>query len=160
MSAQPKWKCIAKLGDVNPLYGGYYVFQDESGVYTPEAEYVVCVDEENERGPYHVYRFILDRCTYVNGVLSDNRYHPDHAAWFARPESERATRPQDTTYLSNVARSTGLSVEVLISCLTSDDPIQRAHAYRDIGEYHGFENLDCCPLVLSADEVSARYRWL
>lgn len=159
MSAQPKWKCIASLGDVNPLYGGYYVFKDETGVYTPEAEYVVDISG-NDVGPYHVYRFSLDRCTYVNGVLSDNPYHPDHAAWFAKPESERATRPQDTTYLSNVGRCVGLSVETMIRRLTSDDPIQRAHAYRDIGEYHGFDNLDIYPLSLTADEVSARYRGL
>lgn len=152
---QPTWKLIANLGDVNPVdYGGYFVYVDETGVYPPEAELLVSPDDDDSGEGWTVYRFTLDRCTFVDGVLSDNLFHPEMSAWFAMPESNRASRPQDTTYLSNVDQD----VESLIADFCSDDPLNRAQAYRAIGDYHGFENLDSYPLhFASRDEVEARY---
>ena len=152
---QPKWKFIANLGDVNPLdHGGYFVFEDESGVYPPEAELLEA--PEDDGGEYVVYRFALEPCTFIDGVLSDNRFHPDFPAWFAKPEAQRADRPQDTTYLSNVARCSGTTLEELVALFTSTDPCKRAIAWREIGMYHGFENLDSYPLKLSRAEAKAR----
>jgi hypothetical protein len=157
-TTQPKWHCIAQLGDVNPLdYGGYWIFEDATGVYPPEAEYLAVDDDDDGRLRYTAYRFALDRCTYADGILSDNPYHPDHPAWFAKPESERATRPQDTTYLADVAKSIGSDVGAVIAALCSDDPRERAHAYRAVGDYHGWDNLDSYPLQLSRTEARRRY---
>ena len=150
----PSWRFIDNLGDVNPIdHGGYFVFTDSTGVYPDEAE-LLKIDDD---GSATVYRFMLEKCTFINGILSDNRFHPDKSAWFAKPESERANRPQDSTYLSNVAECCGMDEGELIDMLCSGDPIQLAIAYRAIGDYHGFDNLDSYPLQLSADEVAERY---
>ena len=154
--SQPDWECIAQLGDANPTeYGGYWIFRDKTGVYAPEGEYLFCPDDED--GEYEVYRFSLDKCTFINGVLSDNKFHPECSAWFATPEVRRDERPQDTTYLSNIASCMDSSVEELIGMFTSDDIVERAEAYRMVGEYHGFMNLDEYPLHLTRAEVERRY---
>jgi hypothetical protein len=155
---QPEWKLIAQLGDANPLdYGGYFIYEDTTGVYAPEGELLISPDSD-EDGQWTVYRFSIDRCTLENGILSDNRFHPDSAAWFAKPESEKANRPQDTTYLSNVADFCGMPLEEMQRLFISDSPVERAHGYRAVGEYHGFDNLDQYPLTFkSREEVEARY---
>lgn len=157
---QPTWKFIANLGDVNPIdYGGLFVFEDTTGVYPPEAEYLECPESDDRNEVYYVYRFSLDKCSYVNGVLSDNKYHPELSAWWAKPESEKLTRPQDTTYLSLMSETMGIDEDEYIRLFTSGYPLERAQAYRDIGVYHGFDNLDSYPLILSRNEVCKRYVW-
>lgn len=168
---QPVWKTIANLGDADPVdHGGYFVMVDETGVYPPEVEVLVEPCEEwlqndgtetdcipKDEGQWTVYRFILEPCTFADGILSDNPYHPASAAWFAKPESKRAERPQDTTYLANLCRCCGISEKELISYFCSDDPIQRALAWRNVGMYHGWYELDQYPLTLSREEVCKRY---
>jgi hypothetical protein len=157
MTKQPQWLAIANLGDVNPVdHGGFFVFVDNTGAYAPEAEFLDVPFDETDR--YTVYRFCLDKCTLTDGILSDNQFHPSHPAWFAQPEHERKNRPQDTCYLSNVADSMGIDLHALHSLFCSDNPIERAEAYRAIGEYHGFENLDSYPLELTRSEARKRYR--
>lgn len=154
---QPKWKCIAQLGDVNPVdYGGYWVFIDETGVHQPEGEYLETPYDED--GEYRAYRFSIDRCTLTDGILSDNPFHPLCPAWFAKPETERETRPQDTTYLSNVANYCGSTVDEIQAALCGDDIPVRAEAYRMVAEYHGWENMDSYPLTMSRSEAKKRYR--
>lgn len=159
--SQPKWKLIANLGDVNPIdYGGYFIYIDETGVYDPEAELLIAPEDEDEdgNGEWTIYRFELERCTYIDGILSDNRFHPELSAWFAQSPAERAERPQDTTNLANVASFIDSTEDALQTDLCSDDPIARAHAYRAIGDYHGFENFDSYPITLrNRAEVEARY---
>ena len=161
---QPSWKLIANLGDVNPLdHGGYFVYQDTTGVYAPEAELLQVPDDDRnddreEVREYVIYRFALEPCTYIDGVLSDNKYHPELSAWFAKPERERANRPQDTTYLSDVARSVGTGRRELIRMFLSTDILERAEAWRMIGEYHGFDNLDSYPVYLNRREAELRYQ--
>jgi hypothetical protein len=110
---------------------------------------------------WRVYRFVLEPCTYINGILSDNKYHPSKAAWFAKPESERKARPQDTTYLKNIADFVGITVDELAAEFTAgsntEGLIKRALAWRAVGEYHGFENLDSYPLDFDRAEVEQRY---
>ena len=155
--SQPAWECIAQLGDKNPIdHGGYWILRDTTGVYTEEAELLLVPDDED--GRYTIYRFTLDRCTFINGVLSDNKFHRDHAAWWAKPEAERNARPQDTTYLKNIADFIGIEVEELAEHFCSDDALKRAAAYRAVGDYHGFENLDSYPLTMTRQEVKARYK--
>lgn len=154
---QPSWKCIANLGDVHPIdHGGYFVYVDKTGVYPEEGEVLIVPNEEG--GKYTVYRLSLDRCTLVNGILSDNKYHPEHAAWWAHPESQRKERPQDSTYLLNVAECSGTTPEELAEWFCSEDPLQRAEAYNAVGMYHGYDNLDSYPLQLTRSEVTKRYR--
>jgi hypothetical protein len=155
---QPEWKLLANLGDVHPIdYGGYFVYEDATGVYPAEAELLESPD--SDEGVWTVYRFTLERCTLVNGVLSDNKFHPEHAAWFAQPECGRANRPQDTTYLSNIANLYGMKLEEMQRLFISDSPVERAHAYRAVGEFHGFENLDSYPMTFkNRAEVEARYK--
>jgi hypothetical protein len=155
---QPNWKLIGQLGDASPMeYGGYFIFEDTTGQYPPEAELLCIYDDGSEAIGAQVYRFCLDQCTYVNGVLSDNEFHPDYPAWFAQPEDRRRERPQDTTYLRNLARFEGRETGDLISLFTSDNPLLRAMAYRAVGEFHGFDNLDSYPLTLTMEEVRERY---
>lgn len=148
--SQPEWECIAQLGDASPLeYGGYWIFRDKTGVYCEEAERLDVGTEEGDGGT--AYRFILEKCTWVNGVLSDNQFHPGHPAWFAQPETEvRRT----TSLLKNLAEFAGRS---LIDEFCSDDPLERARAYESVGEYHGFGNLDHEPLELTEQEIQSRY---
>ncbi len=158
--SQRKWKLIANLGDVNPIdYGGYFIFEDETGVYPPEGELLISPDSDERGEKYIVYRFMLEPCTYDESqdILSDNKFHPDFPAWFAKPESERKERPQDTTYLEDVCRCMDVPKAELIRMFLSENPIERADAYRCVGEYHGFENFDNYPLRLSRKEVEERY---
>lgn len=157
MTEQPKWALVAQLGDVNPVdYGGYFIYEDATGVYPPEAEYLDAPD--NDDGQWIAYRFSLDKCTLTGDVLSDNPYHPDMPAWFAKLESGKASRPQDTTYLSGVADCCGVAVADLRQWFCSESTVDRANAYRLIGEYHGFDNLDSYPLTFNnRAEVESRY---
>lgn len=185
--SQPEWKFFANLGDADPItYGGVFVFTDETGIYSPEVEILESVggedeDEFNDDGElvekgneeWEVRRFIIEPCTYGrvvdgvfqpldhyedDGILSDNKFHPGHAAWFAKPESERKERPQDTTYLKNVASYIGVDVWELIQDFISDDLRRKAMAWVSVGYYHGFDNLDSYPLHFDdRKEVEARY---
>lgn len=129
-------------------YGGYFVYVDETGVYPPEAELLEVEELYDGRDQsYTVHRFTLEPCTYVNGVLSDNPYHPSNPVWFVVHDG-----------LNVLASYIGTSTTDLIKLFTSNDPIERAHAWRAVGEYHGFENLDDYPLQLSRAEAEERYR--
>lgn len=140
---QPDWKLIANLGDVNPLeYDGYFVYQDQNNTYPAEAEIVINDPDSNT---ITVYRFILEKCTLTNGVLSDNKFHPDYPAWFAED-------------LSSVADFADLTTEELTAEFCSDNPITRAKAYRAVGEYHGLLNLDQYPSVYTRQEAEEHYR--
>ena len=157
--SQPAWECIAQLGDKNPIdHGGYWILRDTTGVYSEEAELLIVPDDED--GDYTIHRFTLERCTFIDGVLSDNKFHPDHAAWWAKPEAERNARPQDTTYLKNLADFIEMGVEELAADFCSEDALKRAMAYRAVGDYHGFDNLDNYPLTMKLGEVKARYKEL
>ena len=138
---QPTWNMIANIGDVDYVtYGGTLVYTDTTGVYSPEAEVIVPLDNT-----WLVYRYILDRCTYVNGVLSDNKYHPEHPAWFADD-------------LASICETHGADLDDTIQQLCSNDPVERAFAYQMIGEYHGWENFDGYPMTfISLIDIEARY---
>ncbi len=135
-----------------------WILRDKTGVYPEEGELLIVPEEDG--GEYTIYRFILERCTFTEGVLSDNKFHPEHAAWWAKPEAERKVRPQDTTYLKNIADFIGMDVEELAEHFCSDDALKRAAAYLAVGDYHGFENLDSYPLTMTRLEVKARYKEL
>ena len=65
---QPKWKLIAQLGDVNPIdYGGYFIYEDETGVYPPEGEKLLIIDEDSDNSTWEIRRFQLDKCKLIDG---------------------------------------------------------------------------------------------
>ncbi len=169
---QPVWKFIANLGDASPVdYGGYFIFKDETGVYTEEAELLESPDGDDSPIGWEIYRFVLDKCTYgtidpvslefvpqtqvvPGGILSDNKFHPEHAAWWAGAPD----RWNPEGRLKSLAESCGYSEQDLIEMFCSDDPIERARAYREVGEYYGFDNLDSYPLRFHLrEDVEARY---
>jgi len=124
--SQPIWKAIANLGDANPInYWGVFVLIDTTGVYTPELH----VFEEPLEGTtqYERHVVLLDRCTYINGILSDNKYHPEHPAWWANSPAD----------LTGIAETMDISQEELIRLFTSEDPIERAWAYQMVYDYWG-----------------------
>lgn len=141
---QPIWKQVAQLGDAHPLdNGGLFVYEDTTGVYPPEAEKLEC-PEDDENGKFTVHRFILEPCTFHNGILSDNKFHPDHPAWFADS-------------LGSIGNTFGQPVAELIDSLVNGNTVSKALAWQSIGEFHGMDNLDSYPLTLTRAEVEARY---
>lgn len=144
MTRQPTWKLLANLGDVSPVdYGGYFVYEDTTGVYDPEVELLVSPD--NDEGEWTVYRFGIPRCTLIDGVMSDNEFHPELKAWFADD-------------LAQVAQCFGMTLEELQRNFISDSLVERARAYQAVGIYHGFENFNSYPLTFNCRaEVEARY---
>lgn len=147
---QPVWQFVANLGDANPLaHGGFFVYSDRTGKYAPEC--VLLEPKEGEDDPrdpgmfWSVRRFSCDACTFQNGVLSDNRFHPTLAAWFA-------------DRLEAMADTFGTTSADLIALFTSDKPLDRAEAWRTVGEYFGYDNLDSYPIKLMRKDVFNRYR--
>lgn len=171
---QPIWKLIAQLGDAQPItYGGYWIYEDTTGVYDPEGELLISPEEWEKPQRWTIYRFSLERCTLTphpetgENILSDNKFHPLLSAWFAKEESMKKDRPQDTTYLSRAGASVGSTVEELQAMFCSEDIVTRAMAYQMVGGYHGFGNLDPDPLVFTEEkgregsgreEVETRYQ--
>jgi len=142
---QPNWKLVAQLGDVHPIeYGGYFVYEDQTGVYPPEVAFLI-EPNEGEKQVWTEYRFALEPCTFVNGILSDNKFHPDKPAWFA-------DKVEQISHCSGQPE-----VRAFIADLTGEDIQARAWAWRGIGEYHGFENLDSYPVTFTRAEIEARY---
>ncbi len=177
MSRDPNWECVAQLGDKNPFeHGGYYVFVDRNGVEEAQVEVLEVPDEEmleEEEPPeeeqdelwdhdenvvgHDIYRFDIPRCTYTDGILSDNQFHPYSSAWFANERDER--NPGSSSGIEHVARTCGMDPEELIEWFCSEDPVQRAEAYRAVGQYHGFNQLDSDPLLnLTLADLKERYK--
>lgn len=151
------YRMIANLGDASPFdYGGYFVYVDGD---RPQAELLEVLDTDDEKSEYHVYRFDLDRCTCTNGVLSDNPFHPDHSVWFAPSEAEKLARPQDGRGLDAIADFCGMDIDELRAAFCSENVIERAHAWRTVGEYHGWDELDQYPLTLTRAECTRRYNF-
>lgn len=169
---QPSWEFIGNLGDQDPLkYGGYFIYRDRTGVYHEKAE-LLEVDEEGEghevNNKYRIYRFTLDRLKLVNGHLVPLAYDPSwgqprmqKGAFEWMPDSDTSHKYEEWfhEHLDLVAAGFGATKEELEQAFTSADPVDRAFAYKAVGDYHGLENLDSDPLTdLSYGEVKARYR--
>ena len=147
-TAQPVWKFLANLGDADPIgEGGLFVYADETGVYPPEMERC----EPMLDGRIEVRRVLLEQCTFQDGVLSDNKFHPQLVAWFA------GNRNDPTEGLRAMAGTMDRTVDEYVALFTSEDPIERATAWRDVGDYFGWDNLDSYPLTLAPEEAAARY---
>jgi hypothetical protein len=142
--SQPKWRFVANLGDANPLnFGGYLVYRDQTRIYPAEAVVIEPNDDE-EKKTWTVYRFVLEPCTDKDGVLSDNPYHRDIPVWFAK-------------HLDAMADSSGTTEAELRAAFCSSDLIEQARAYKAIGRYHGWKELDCYPQEFTRTELRRRY---
>jgi len=140
--SQPQWKCVANLGDVDPMeHGGLLVFIDETGEYPPEVEKI----EPDVNGKWQVHRALLEPCTFIDGVLSDNPFHPDYPAWFADD-------------LASVCSTMDVELDDLIRMFCSDDAVERAEGWRCVADYWGWENMDQYPLTLTRSEVEQRLK--
>lgn len=155
---QPEWDFIANLGDNHPIqYGGYFIFRDKTGVYTEEAEYLVIINEDTPQAYHAIYRFILDRLSLHNGHLIPFGFH--ERTNLPHP-IEKYTEWFDDD-IEKIASFIGITPDELRAQFTSADPLQRAHAYRAIGEYHGYDNLDSYPLKIeTVEEAVKRYQHL
>lgn len=159
-SMAERWELLANLGDKNPLdYGGYFVFRDRQGKWPDRAEYLDVPTGEPGDETYIVYRFDLDRCTFIKGILSDNPYHPDYPVWFARRDEEHKQRHgyDQWSNFTDLARDMGLTPEEFAADFCSPDPVIRARAYEEIAHHHGWIEFDQYPLTLSRQEAWERY---
>lgn len=134
-------KLLANLGDASPLeYGGLLVIEDDNG-----GAHIEVWEEPNSNELISIYRLDIDTFTYVNGVLSDNPYHPDKPVWFADK-------------LRSIAECNGCEVDELIRMFLSDDPVQRVEGYREVASYYGWYEFDQEPLGMSVGKAAWRYR--
>lgn len=128
MTSQPKWKCIAQLGDMHPIdHGGIWVMIDKTGENDPMIELLEVHDLDNDTVERDYAITCIDRCTYIDGILSDNQWHPALPAWFAKD-------------IDKVSSCMGRETRDLIDLLCSADPIDRARGYRDLISYYGIDN--------------------
>jgi hypothetical protein len=144
------WELVGQMGDVDYItYGGTLVYRDADNEYTPEAETVVpmlkIIPTKEENDQWTVYRYPLEKCTLVNGVLSDNKYHPEHPAWFA-------------DILESVAETCDTDADDLREAFCSDDIMRRAWAYDTVANYSGYHEFDSYPIMFfSLEDVEKRY---
>ena len=153
-----KDKVIGDIGDSGPRYGSDWLHVMDAGddrYQLEKGERITDDDCEQSRDRYEVRVVDVDRCTYVDGVLSDNRFHPAHAAWF---EDSLARVADCVDYLCrDLDVHDGMTPEqALRSDLCSDDPMRRAEAYRAILDYHGWDNGDSYPATLTQREAIQR----
>lgn len=141
-NAQPKWRCVANIGDVNPVeYGGFFVGVDENGVYDPEA---IVLDHNEDTESWTVYRFTLEAHTYQDKVLSDNPYHSNQGAWY-------------DDKLTEICETMGIDELCLISQLCSHNPIDRAAGYSELVLYFGPHEFDEYPLEFESEKSVRAY---
>ena len=151
--AQPKWRYVVNLGDVNFVdHGGNFLYVDQTDVYDPELEILESPDSDDAPEGWSVYRVPLEEChefTDNKGVhLGDNKFHPHMTAWFG--EANR---------LQAIAKSMDMEVSELRRLLCSQDPIERARGYLVLIGYFGAHEFDSYKLhLLKRGEVNRRYR--
>ena len=148
---QPLWKKTGTLGDINPVdYGGGTVYQDTTGVYPAELEYVVVTEEkEGEPVKWNVYRAVLDRLRYRDGYLYnaavEDGWGKNH--WFQSEEFHPSNYNEwFASDLDALASFCGWHRETLIHFFCSENEQYRAFAYSIVADYWGWENLDSYPL--------------
>jgi hypothetical protein len=136
----PEWITIGRLGDVDPIaHGGSFVRLDTTGHYGIEVDHIE-PDSEDEPSTWTVWTFCVENCTDMNGMVSDNQFHPDMPAWF-------------NDSLESIASYIGQRRDICVKYLLSHDPMERAMMWLDIGQYHGMENLDGSPRTYNKEEI-------
>lgn len=133
---QPIWEYVTNLGDSIPIdYGGYFILKDKTNVYNPEGIKLIPESDSMDNNKWTIYRFILEKCTYIDNILSDNKFHPSSPVWFSTD-----------TKLNDIASCVGISKIELINMFISHNIIDNALAWESIGNYFGYDELDNYPL--------------
>lgn len=180
VSQQPVWELVRNIGDASPAdYGGFLIYRDTTGVYCESAEVYQPFDDSDEPHGGMLYRFDLERlkecgcscgCKKIRNVTYTlgNKSTPETTSggcYFDHISQYDLGLPYPIhTYgewfwkdLQSVANFADWKLEELREALRSEDPVERAQAYRSIADYHGYENFDSYPLTLTEDEAQARY---
>lgn len=131
---QPEWRNVGEFSPTDNIKT--VVFEDLTGNYQPEIHLSLFYggDIESRTIVCERYTIVCEKCTYINGILSDNKFHPDKPAWFADS-------------VNDFCDFQGVEREKFIQDITGEDVMNRAHAWYMIGNYHGFDNLDAYPDV-------------
>ena len=136
---QPIWKYLANLGDATPLdYGGAFLLQDETGVYPPE----LWIYDADTRERSTVLLEPVKPCPDLPGDYGDNRFHPNHPAWWSKG-------------LESIAATSGMAKDELAELLCSDEPQERAEGYLAIVAHHGVFEFDQYPYKYTRKEARA-----
>ena len=146
----PKWRQVYRDDDS-------IVIVDEAGECDPMMEVAPerDVTEDGEGKVVRVYSFDLDHLKMVSydgarflvpEAYEEGWHSPVHQyqEWF-------------TDSLGGVASFIGTTEQDLRRDLCSEDVLLRARAYRAIGDYHGFENLDSYPSEITVEELEERW---
>lgn len=153
MTNQPVWEYVGNLGDNSPIdHGGFFVFRDKTGVYEAEAE---IYDPEERK----VWRFTLEQqVKYPEGLVA--------LCWVKNPLRIKSGEPPEGRAngewwfdsIDSVCLFCDVERGDFIDRICSDDPLERARAYRDLVHYHGEEEFDQYPIRLKRAEAIKRYR--
>lgn len=136
LESRPKIGAVAYADD-----GGvcaYLVLADETGATNPNVECVMPVGD----GLHRLYRFPIPRRALANGVLE-----------VATSEVPQRGEPWAAAGLDGTALLSGIAADELIKALCSENILNRARAYRSVGEYFGFDKLDPHPLTITREEA-------
>lgn len=161
MTNQPTWKQIGTVGDINPFdYDGGFIYQDETGVYTEELEYIQADNDGlMDDATWNVYRWSLDRLEMVTAENGDILLVP--FGFSSRNDLPHPIASYDEWFngdIASAANSLGCTVETLRESLCSQDATRRAFAYLELAQYHGFANFDSYPYTYTdREELEARY---
>ena len=143
---QPKLLFVTNLGDSHPLdHGGAFLFCDTTGVYPPELVIFEGFEDDKRGAKVSVSVIQCEKCTYENGVLSDNPFHPTHAAWYADK-------------LDSVCSTCDVDKDEMISFLCSEDVGKRGLAYQTLVSYFGAYEFDQYPVEMTRTEIRKRWR--
>lgn len=130
---QPSYWCVENIGDVDPFeHGGGFVLVDRTGTYDPEL-LILEIDDDGRRWLTTIVLEPLTRIESADGFhgLSDNKFHPELAAWFG-----------DSASLKSIANFSGRPYYALLDSFLSGCPVERAFAYKDAVMYFGVANLN------------------
>ena len=120
---------------------------DRTGVYSPELLVLEAPNDE-EAGKHELHTILLERLTRIkheDGAyygLSDNKFHPDHAAWFG-----------GLIQLQGLSETCGRSYSNLLNGFLSNCPTERAFTYKSAADYWGIANFDSDPRRLEPEKA-------
>lgn len=143
---QPSYWCVESIGDVDPFeHGGGFVLVDRTGTYDPEL-LILEVKCDDRRWLASIELEPLTRIKAEDGFhgLSDNKFHPELAAWFGDSQSLKA-----------VASSSGRPYYALLDSFLSGCPVERAFAYMDAVRYFGVESFNSEYRELASEKAEA-----
>lgn len=178
---QPDWKLVGAVGDVNPIdHGGGFIYEDTTGVYAAELEYIEPDEQYEDRygnaTRWTVYRFEIpqlkriSRTTPATSPYRDLHHEPPFTWDCLVPLNYDATWPHpsddyddwfnhgDMCNAQSLANFAGFTLDEWLNLFCSSDPRVRADAYLTIAQYAGLEEFDSYPLRFKdRGEIEARY---